>query len=283
MNIQELSYKSNSYPALLRDITSPPKTLYCLGTVPDLPMIAIVGSRTPTEYGKQVTYKLAYELAQAGICVVSGLAFGIDVIAQQAALDAGGKVVAVLATALDTIYPAKHRGLAKQIIATGGALVSEYDIGTSTQKFNFPARNRIIAGLSLATIVTEANAKSGSLITANFALQNNRYVMAVPGNTTSARSAGPNNLIKAGAKLITNAADVLAELELVSNVIRPTKIAPASKEEAMVLELISSGHSTIQAIIDNSEFDIPTLAHILSLMEITGKVRNLGAGQWIAV
>lgn len=281
MNIQDITYKSKGFPELLRDISSPPKKLYCLGKMPDLPMVAIVGTRKPSSYGKQITYRLAYDLASAGICLVSGLAYGIDAIAHTAALEAGGKVIAVLGTPLDTLYPAANRNLAKSILKAGGAIISEYSVGTNTQRFNFPARNRIIAGLSLATIITEADAKSGSLITANFAINNDRIVMAVPGNITNPRSAGPNNLIKLGAKLVTNAADVLAELELKSSVINTKKIAPASKEEAMVVELIESGHNNMQSIIDNSDFDASQLAHVLSLMEITGKIRNLGAGQWM--
>ncbi len=281
MNIQEFNYNSKGYPDLLRNISSPPKKLFYLGSIPNLPMVAIVGTRKPTEYGKQITYKIAYDLASAGICVVSGLAYGIDGIAHSAALDAGGKVVAVLGTPLNTIYPVANRNLAKSILSKGGAIISEYRVGTSTQRFNFPARNRIIAGLSLATIVTEADAQSGSLITANFAITNDRMVMAVPGNITSPRSAGPNNLIKLGARPVTDASDVLAELELKSTVLKSHKIAPANKEEALVIQLIENGHVNTHAMIENSEFDAARLAHVLSLMEITGKIRNLGAGQWV--
>lgn len=281
MNIQEITHKSNSFPTLLKEISSPPRKLYCLGEIPDLPMIAIVGTRKPSSYGEHVTYRLAYDLASAGICLVSGLAYGIDAIAHKATLDANGKAVAVLGTPLDTIYPATNRNLAKSILSSGGAIISEYQIGQNTQRFNFPARNRIIAGLSVATIITEADAKSGSLITANFAINNDRMVMAVPGNITNPHSAGPNNLIKLGAKLVTNASDVLAELDLKSSNLNTTKVLPASKEEAQVIGLIEKGHNTMQTIIDHSDFDAPQLAHILSLMEITGKIRNLGAGQWI--
>ncbi len=281
MNIQEFNYKSKGFPELLQGISSPPKKLFCLGNIPDLPMVAIVGTRKPTEYGKQITYKIAHDLARAGICIVSGLAYGIDGIAHSAALEAGGRVVAVLGTPLNTIYPVANRNLAKSILSKGGAIISEYRVGTSTQRFNFPARNRIIAGLSLATIVTEADAQSGSLITANFAVTNDRIVMAVPGNINSPRSAGPNNLIKLGAKLITDATDVLAELELKSAVLQSKKIAPASKEEAIVIKLLENGHINTHAMIENSEFDAARLAHVLSLMEITGKIRNLGAGQWV--
>jgi len=281
MNIQEINYKSKSFPELLLTIAAPPKTLYIAGELPDLPMVAIVGTRGPSEYGKQMTYKIAFDLARAGICIVSGLALGVDGIAHQAALEAGGKTIAVLGCGLDIPYPATNQHIFKRIIDGGGAVISEYDLGTPGLRQNFPARNRIIAGLSLATIVTEAAAQSGSLITANFATVENRMVMAMPGNLTSPRSAGPNSLIKLGAKLITDATDVLAELELKSSVLQTKKIAPASKEEAIVVDLIEAGNNSTHLMIENSHFDAPRLAHVLSLMEITGKIRNLGAGQWM--
>lgn len=281
MNIQHIKYKSKYYPKLLRDISSPPKELYCLGTIPDLPMVAIVGTRRPTEYGRKTTYRIAADLARAGICLVSGLAYGIDAIAHQAALEAGGKVVAVLGTPLDTIYPAANRNLAKEILKKGGAIISEYAVGTNTQRFNFPARNRIIAGLSLAVVVTEADASSGSLITANFGITNNRLVMAVPGNIDSPRSAGPNNLLKTGAKPVCDAVDILAELELVSPKLAPKTVRADSKEEAKILELLNDGVNTTHDLIEQTQFDAQNIASILSLMEITGKIRNMGAGQWI--
>ncbi len=282
MNIQELHYKSKGYPQLLADISSPPKQLYLLGAIPELPAVAVVGTRKPTDYGKQITYQLTYDLAKAGFCIVSGLAYGVDAIAHQAAVDAGGQAIAVLGTSLDTMYPAANRSLAKSVLAKGGAIVSEYQAGTNTQKFNFPARNRIIAGLSLATIITEADAKSGSLITANFALQYNRQVFAMPGNITSPRSAGPNNLIKLGAKAVTDAVDILAEFNLQSPELQTKPVRADSAEEARILELVGQGINSTGALIEETALPAAELASILSLMEITGKIRNMGAGQWIA-
>lgn len=281
MNIQHIKYNSKSYPELLRDISSPPKELYCLGSIPDLPMVAIVGSRRPTDYGRHITFKIASDLARAGICLVSGLALGIDGVVHQAAVEAGGKAVAVMGTPLDRIYPVANRNLAKSILRKGGALLSEYAVGTNTQRFNFPTRNRIIAGLSLAVVVTEADASSGSLITANFGLTNNRLVMAVPGNVTSPRSAGPNNLLKSGAKPVLDAVDILAELELVSPNLAPKTIKADSKEEAQILSLLNDGINTTHELIEQTEINASQIASILSLMEITGKIRNMGAGQWI--
>ncbi len=279
--MQYIKHNSNDFPLLLRDIASPPKGLYCVGAIPDLPMVAIVGSRALTEYGKYMTYRLAYDLAKAGMCIVSGLALGVDAVAHQAALDAGGATLAVLAGGLDNPSPRSNHALFERIILSGGGAISEYEAGETPFKQNFPARNRIIAGLSLATIITEANASSGSLITANFALQANRLVMAVPGNVTSPRSAGPNNLLKLGAKPATDAVDVLAELGLESNVLKPKKAKAQSAEEAKIMELIEAGHHTTNALLENSTIAPEQIATILSLMEITGKVRNIGAGQWI--
>ncbi len=281
MNIQYIKHNDNSFPRLLREISSPPKGLHLVGNIPDLPMVAIVGTRRPTRYGEEITYKIAYELARAGFCIVSGLALGIDTIVHKAVLEADGKTLAVLGCGLDRPYPSSNYGLFNKIIESGGGGISEYPEGTEAFKSHFPARNRIIAGLSLATIVTEADAKSGSLITANFAIQANRTLMAIPGNITSPRSAGPNNLIKNGAQLVTNAADVLAILGLESPELVKVKPKADSKEEALIMDLLSEKSLTTQQIIDETKIDAVSIASIISLMEITGKIRNLGAGSWI--
>jgi DNA processing protein len=212
MQIHSILSQDDTFPTQLREISSSPKELFVLGELPTRPAIAIVGSRKPTAYGKEVTYQLAFELARAGIVIISGLALGLDTIAHQAALDAGGQTVAVLAHGLDQIYPSSNRNLALDILKHRGALVSDYPVKTPSLPQHFAARNRIISGLSLGTIVTEAASSSGSLITANFALDQNRVVMAVPGNITSLASAGPNNLLRAGAVPVTSASDVLAAI-----------------------------------------------------------------------
>ena len=281
MNIQHIYNKDNAYPILLRGIASPPKSLYAIGEIPDLPMIAIVGTRKPTDYGRQISYQLSSQLAKAGFCVVSGMALGVDAIVHKAAIEAGGKTIAVLGSGLDKPYPISNHGIYKEIASGAGAVISEYPLGTQAYKQNFPARNRIIAGLSLATIVTEADAKSGSLITANFALQANRTVMAVPGNISSPRSAGPNNLIKTGAQFITNIADVLAILGLQLPSMVTAKPRADSREEARIMEQLADRSLTTEQLIELTEIDAINIASIISLMEITGKIRNLGAGSWI--
>ncbi len=280
MQIKQITIGTAEYPPYLSEIPSPPKILYIRGELPTAPCVAIVGTRNPTHYGKEVTYQLAYELARAGLVIVSGLALGIDSIAHRGALDAGGKTVAVLANGLEKVSPARHLGLAHEIIDSGGALVSEYPEGTDTFPVNFAVRNRIISGLSLGTIVTEANAKSGSLITADFALKQNRIVFAVPGNITQPRSAGPNNLLREGATPVTGSTDVLQTLNFTTNYVPDIPVTANSPHEALILELLQSGETTSQYLIETSGMSASDFANVISLMEITGRVRNIGSGHW---
>lgn len=281
MNIQYIDKSSKSYPSLLGEISSPPKGLYVLGKIPDLPMIAIVGTRLPTDYGRVVTYKLAKGLAQAGFCLVSGLALGIDSIVHQAAIDAKGYTVAVLGCGVDEVYPRANRQIYTDIIGGRGAVISEYPPQTRPFKSYFPARNRIIAGMSMALIVTEADSKSGSLISANFALQQNKQVMAVPGNINNPKSVGPNNLIKLGANLIGDYSDVLALLDLQLPAAKKVKPKADSKEEANLIELLEGQALSTEQLIEKTGLEAAQIASVISLMEITGKIRNIGSGVWM--
>lgn len=202
--IIKITKDSLSYPNLLKEINGKPKELYVLGNLELLrrKCMAIVGCRECSSYGAEVSQKLAYNLAKQNIVIVSGLAKGIDTYAHQGALEGKGKTIAVVAHGLDMIYPKENRELAKQIILNDGAIISEFPIGTKTAKENFPMRNRIISGISTGTIVVEAKEKSGSLITANFALEQGRELYAVPGNIISENSRGTNELIKNGAEPI---------------------------------------------------------------------------------
>jgi DNA processing protein len=242
-------------------------------------MVAIVGTRKCTSYGERTAYQLANELTKAGAIVVSGLAIGIDSYAHRGALDAGGRTIAVLAHGLDSIYPPRHRSLAKEILATGGALVSEYDVGVPPDKFRFPERNRIIAAVADITVVVESAFEGGSLITARDALKAGRQVMAVPGNITSPASVGPNNLIRQGAAAITSATDIITALGYLAHEAAP--VPARSPEEAQLLKLIGQGTATSEELIAQSKLSAAQFANIISLMEITGKVRNLGAGNWV--
>lgn len=246
-------------------------------------MVAIVGTRKYTPYGKTVTYQLASELARAGVVIVSGLALGIDGIAHRAALDAGGKTVAVLANGLDKIYPHSHRNLALEILAKGGALISEYEPGTPPLPFRFPERNRIVVGLSQGVIVTESSAEGGSMITAAIAKDENRVVMAVPGDIHRETSAGPNNLIRTGAAAITSSEHVYEALGIAPELIPSAEIYSArSPHEVAVLKHLANGINSTEQLIEATGLTAPEFSSVISLMEITGKVRNLGAGIWAA-
>lgn len=212
-NIDIISIEDNEYPKILKSTYDPPVSLYIRGNKKILnnDSIAIIGCRECSQYGKNVAQELAYNIARQRINIVSGLAKGIDGIAHKGAILAGGKTIAVLGNGLDTIYPAENIPLAKEILKTGGAIISEYPLGEKPQKQNFPERNRIVSGMSKGIVVVEAKEKSGTLITVDFALEQGRDVFVVPGNINSETSVGTNELIKQGAKLITSYQDVIEE------------------------------------------------------------------------
>ncbi|HUZ46796.1 MAG TPA: DNA-processing protein DprA [Terriglobia bacterium] len=209
---QLLAYSSEAYPPILKQLAAPPLFLYVRGDVRVLSehSLAVVGSRRPSAYGLQVARRLAHDLAERSLVIVSGLARGIDSAAHHGALEAKGKTVAVQGRGMDAVYPTENRRLAEKI-AESGAVVSEFPLGTSPTPENFPIRNRIISGLSLGVLVVEASEYSGSLITARLATEQNREVFAVPGNITTAQSFGPNQLIKQGAKLVDQWMDIVEE------------------------------------------------------------------------
>ena len=216
MKIEEISIESKEYPEQLREIYDAPWKLYVLGNKEILKQsgIAIVGSRNATEYGKKVALQFSKDLSRKGINIISCLALGIDTCAHFGTLnsDSVGKTIAVLGGGLDEMYPKQNIELAKQIIKKGGCIISEYPLGAKPEKLHFPQRNRIISGLSKGVLIVEASEKSGSLITADFALEQGRDVFAVPGNISSSTSVGSNNLIKQGAKLVTSYEDILIEI-----------------------------------------------------------------------
>src|SRR5437868_6576544 len=215
-----------SYPALLREIDDPPPVLYVKGDWQacfDQPGVGVIGSRMCSTYGENASEMLARDLASRGITIVSGLARGIDAAAHRGAMAGGGRTIAVLGTGIDTVYPREHNKLVRDILDAGGCLVTQFPLGTPPLKDNFPYRNRIISGLSLGVLIVEASERSGSLITARLAAEQNREVMAVPGNITSSNSYGTNYLIKAGAKLVQQWQDVVAELpsEIAARILPP--------------------------------------------------------------
>jgi DNA processing protein len=286
MDVNTLTLKNRGIPQRLERIPGPPKQLFHRGeileTLLERPCVAIVGSRSVSPYGIQVTRSLAGKLAEQGIVVISGLALGVDALAHQAALDAGGLTIAVLPGSVEKPYPATNRQLAEKIVHQGGALVSEYAAGPLDNSFksNFVARNRLVAGLADALLITEAAEKSGSLHTANFALNQGKLVMAVPGNITSPGSAGTNNLIKAGAAPVTSYHDVLHAMELVEHTTAAKNIRGSNMHEQKLLDLILGGMNDGEMLLKHSELDISLFNQTLTMLEITGKIRSLGANQW---
>lgn len=279
--INSVTLDQISYTQITQSIANIPKRLWLYGNLPPQrrPTVAIVGTRKPTPYGREVTYQLSYELAQRGVVVVSGLALGTDGIAHQAALDAGGTTIAVLPTPLESIHPRTHWRLAERIVQSGGALLSEYSERDGVYKANFIARNRIVTALSDAVLITEAAARSGTLSTANFALEQGRSVLAVPGNITSVMSAGCNNLIKIGATPVTSVEDVLHELGLQDD--KQAKLPLAqTKEEDALLKLLAGGISEGDELQQKSGLSAATFSQTMTMMEIEGKIRALGANHW---
>ena len=285
MKVHKITARDNDYPDTLRNIATPPKQLFYLGAslsnLDQRPTVAIVGSRKVSHYGQQVTAELASALASRQITIVSGLALGVDGIAHQAALEAGGKAIAVLPCGLDKIYPATNYQLAKRILEQGGTLITEYPAGTEPFKQNFIARNRIVAGLAQATLITEAAEKSGSLHTANFALGQGKEVLAVPGNITSYLSAGTNNLIKSGATPVTGPGDVFAALNLSVKPETVHEIVAANYEEQIILKLLTSGVSDGTELLDLSKLGTAVFNQTLTMMEITGKIKAAGNDSWL--
>lgn len=245
------------------------------------PMLAVVGSRSVSPYGRTVTENLVRAVAARGVVIVSGLALGVDSIAHQAALDAGGTTIAVLPSGLESIYPSSHRNLASQIVLSGGALVTEYapklKIGF---KGNFIARNRIIAGLSLAVLVTEASEKSGSLHTASFALEQGKEVLAVPGPITNLGSTGCNNLIKTGATPVTTPEDIFDALKLHTDSVVAHEVQAANPSEYAVLKVIKRGIHDGEHIYEQSGLTLSEYQQTLSMLEISGKIKATGADTW---
>jgi DNA processing protein len=282
MKINQTTPEKHKYLAILGSIPRPPKYVFYTGTLPEIrfPSVAIVGTRKPTPYGKEVAYKLAYDLAKRGIVVISGLALGTDGIAHRGALDAGGTTIAVLAGSVDHIYPRSHQNLGEQILEREGAILSEYEPPTSPREFQFLARNRIVSGLSDAIIITEAAARSGTLNTAAHALEQGKEVFVVPGNITSPLSAGCNALLRQGATPATRAEDIIEAIA--PHLLQPqTSLALGNTPlETTILQLIQSGIRDGDTLQRQSGAAASEFNRSLTMMEINGTVRALGGNQW---
>lgn len=280
--IKVITLNSADYPENLKNIYDPPPFLYVKGEIKsrDSSAIAVVGSRNASEYGISVTEEISRYLASSGITIISGMARGIDSHAHQAALAGGGRTIAVLGSGVDVVYPSENRRL-YNMIAERGAVVSEYPMGTEPHGYNFPARNRIISGLSLGILVAEASPKSGSLITARLALEQGRDVFAVPGNIYSFKRQGTNNLLRSGAKLVESARDIIEELQFKVDAYKPAAthandaIRSMSTEAQKIYELINKEPVQIDKIIIASGLSSGRISSILLDLELNSFIKQL--------
>ena len=286
------------YPPLLRTIHSPPLCLYVAGSVECLASqgIAIVGTRAPTVYGRENAKNFAYRLAQAGYCVVSGLARGVDTEAAKGALLAKGRTVAVIGSALDRLYPTENRDLAREIVASGGAVVSEYPFGREADRQTFPMRNRIVSGLSLGVLCIEAGVSSGTLITADHALEQGRPVMAIPGRISDPAAQGCHKLIKNGARLVESPEDVVDEIQslpLGGTVPHPATATPApkpsapkpaagtfSRDEQSILSALREGECSPDALLAATGLSAGAMGPLLIALEMKCAIKRLPGGEY---
>lgn len=282
--VRALTWDDPAYPPRLKEIYDPPPLLYLRGELSESDewSLALVGTRRPTPYGKQVAEELAFGLAGNRICVVSGLARGIDAIVHRAALEARGRTIAVMACGLDIVYPREHAKLAREIMERG-VLVSDYPLGTQPRGEYFPRRNRIMSGLSLGTLVVEGDMGSGALITAKLALEQDREVFAVPGSIFSAQSHGTNWLIQQGAKLVLRVEDILEELNLtmVPQQTEMKELIPTTDTETDLLRYISKEPVHIDEVCRQSGLPASTVSSVLTMLELKGLVRQMGPTAYV--
>jgi DNA protecting protein DprA len=285
-NIHILTWEDDAYPQRLKEIDQPPPVLYIRGEYlpEDLFAVAIVGTRRVTPYGRQITEELSSFLVANGITVISGLARGVDSIAHQTALKAGGRTMGVLGSGVDKIYPPEHRALAEKMVERG-AIISDYAPGTPPDASNFPPRNRIISGLSLAVVVIEAGETSGALITAEFAAEQGREVFAVPGSILAPQSKGTNKLIQNGALPLLSVNDLMQALDLTRMGAHKTarKIIPADETEARLMSVLGVEPLHVDEIRNQTELPIEKVSATLALMELKGMVRQVGGMNYVAV
>jgi len=284
--IQVVTWQDAAYPSVLKEIDQPPPVLYLRGSlVPeDGWAVAIVGTRRITPYGRQVADELAAYLAHHGLTVVSGLARGVDAVAHEAALKASGRTIAVLGSGIDIIYPLENKYLAEQIVKQG-ALISDYPPGTQPEGVNFPPRNRIISGLARATVVVEAGEKSGALITATFAAEQGREVLAVPGTIHAPQSKGANRLIQQGARPLLAMQDVLdaIDFEHAQEHYQARTLFPSDEKEKAILRILSDEPLSMDEIGIQANLPIEQVSSTLVLMELKGMVSQMGGMSYVAV
>lgn len=286
--VKVVTFRDENYPENLKSIYDPPPFLFVKGeiTKEDRQAVAIVGCRSASVYGKEITERIGRELAKNGITVVSGLARGIDSIAHLSALKENGRTLAIFGSGLDVIYPQENEKLASEIISRG-AIISEFFMGTKPEAPNFPRRNRIISGLSLGVVIIEAGAKSGALLTADCALEQNREVFAVPGNLGSKNSEGTNALIKQGAKLVTRVEDILEELKLSLRVDQSSTfkaepdLSGLSEAEKNIYKTISEEPNHIDKIAGQASVGVSQALSTLLSLELKGLVKQLSGKMFV--
>ena len=285
-SIDVLTWDDDAYPTLLKEIDQPPPVLYVKGSLlpADQWAVAVVGTRRTTPYGRQVAEEVGQVLAQSGVTVVSGLAVGVDTLAHQAAIKAGGRTLAVLGSGVDNIYPPGNRRLAEEVI-THGALISDYPPGTPPDAANFPARNRIISGLARAVVVVEAGETSGALITANFALEQGRDVFAVPGSIYAPQSKGTNRLVQQGASPLLSPQDVLEMLNMTMVVEHNAArvVLPTDAVEAALYQVLGAEPLHVDELRLAANLPIEKVTAALTMMELKGMVRQVGGMHYVAV
>ena len=282
MKINTIVPDKHKYLQILTTIAKPPKSLDIIGILPEnrTTSVAIVGTRKPSPYGREVAYKFAYELAKKGIVVVSGLALGIDAIAHRGALEAGGTTLAVLANGLSHIRPSSNTELARQILQHRGAIISEYEPETGVRIYQLLERNRIVSGLSDAIVIVEAAARSGTLNTAAHALEQGKEVFVVPGNITSPLSTGCNNLLKQGAHPATCVEDIL---EVIAPNLLQTQVTLAlgsTPAETTLIQLLQTGLRDGEDLQAAAKLSAADYSQALTMLELNGVVRSLGGNQW---
>ncbi len=288
---QRIEPGSDDYPPLLAAIPDPPAQLLVVGDVGALhmPALAIVGSRNPTEQGRQNAYEFARHLGRSGFCIVSGLAQGIDAAAHEGALDGGALTVAFLGHGIDQVYPASNRALAERIVDSGGALCSEFALGASPRREYFPQRNRLISGISIGTLVVEAARRSGSLITARLASEQGREIFAIPGSIHNPLSRGCHRLIREGAKLVESADDIVSELgSLVEHLLQVPESSARVVDEPddtdtdyeMLLEAMAFDPATADELAGRSGLTIDQVSSMLLILELEGKIEAQSGGRY---
>jgi len=288
-----LTFSDENYPRLLREISAKPAVLFVRGDegILQLPQLAMVGSRSPSSHGFEIAHDFASELSASGLAITSGLALGIDTASHNGALDAKGKTVAVLGTGIDKIYPQRNLKLAEKIIASGGALVSEFGLGISAEARNFPRRNRIISGLSVGTLVVEAAQQSGSLITARYALDQGREVFAIPGSIHNPLARGCHVLLRQGAKLVERVDDILEEIGSLCATLKSSSSSPYKEEssksvpennldsdEAKLLECVSYEVTTFDILVERCNLSASKVASLVTSLELKGLIQAVFGG-----